>query len=201
MPGMGLKSGRRGMVAGNHQHIRLRVHQNRQIRIGLLDNLDLPVEVAVLPGFVGVLDMDKQIILRQTIHKSPRNDYPDLIPLLQGIKTTFVCADKGYDSTKNHKFVIKNLQAKSLIKVRKNLSTHSRSTLRRKIANNFDEKLYHQRSKTETIFSVIKRKYDSHLKARTFSTQKKEIIFKLITYNIDKIINFYLPHRGFQQSR
>ncbi|MBL7100533.1 MAG: IS5 family transposase [Nanoarchaeota archaeon] len=146
-------------------------------------------------------DLDKQIILRQEIHKSPRHDTKDFIPSLKGIKTLFVCADKGYDSHKNHKFVIKKLKAKSLIKVRKNISTHYRSTLRRKIANNFDEKTYHQRSKAETIFSVIKRKYGSCLKARNFNTQKKEVLCKLIAYNIDRIINFYLLLKGFQHSR
>lgn len=137
-------------------------------------------------------DMDKQTILRQTIHKSPRNDTKDFISLVKDIKTGCVCADKGYDSNKNHEFIIKNLKAKSLICIKKNISSHSRSTLRKRLAQNFDEKTYHQRSKVETIFSVIKRKYGSCLKARTFSTQKKEVICKLITYNIDRIINFYL---------
>jgi hypothetical protein len=141
-------------------------------------------------------DLDKQIILRQEIHKSPRHDTKDFIPLLKGIKASFVCADKGYDSYKNHKFVIKKLEAKSLIKI-KNYTTKNRIArhgrkYREKARKEFNNKIYHQRSKVETIFSVIKRKYGSCLKARTFNTQKKEVLYKLITYNIDRIINFYL---------
>lgn len=141
-------------------------------------------------------DLDKQIILRSEIHKSPRHDIKDFTSLLKEIKTSFVCADKGYDSYKNHKFVIKKLKAKSLIKI-KNYTTKNRiprhgRKYREQARKEFDEKTYHQRSKVETIFSVIKRKYGSCLKAKTFSQQKKEIICKLIAYNIDRQIQFYL---------
>ena len=139
-------------------------------------------------------DLDKQIILKQEIHKSPRHDTKDFIPLLKGIKTKIVCADKGYDSYKNHEFISTDLKAKSMIKQKKTgKPKKGKYFSHRTIAKNlFDEKIYHQRSKIETIFSVIKRKYNSCLKTRTFDTQKKEILCKLITYNIDRIINFYL---------
>ena len=143
--------------------------------------------------------MNKQIILRHSIHKSPRNDNRYFMSLVRNIKTSFVCADKGYDANKHHEFVERNLNAKSCIKIKENvLSTKYRSTLRRKILKNFDEKTYHQRSKVETIFSSIKRKYGSCLKARNFSTQKKEVICKLIAYNLDRIIKRFSI--GFHQS-
>ena len=60
---------------------------------------------------------------------------------------------------------------------------------------------YHQRNKVESIFSVIKKKYGSRLRARTFSSQKKEVLCKLVAYNVDKLSTFcYLVFRGFQQS-
>jgi hypothetical protein len=145
-------------------------------------------------------DMDKQIILRQEIHKSPRNDCKDFMPLTKGIKTKYLCADKGYDSEKNHRFVINNLKAESLICVRNLFSTHYRNTVRRKVYENFDEKMYHQRSKVETIFSVIKKKYGSCLKARTFYSQKKEILCKLIAYNLDRLCKITYLIIGFQHS-
>jgi len=137
-------------------------------------------------------DMDKQIVMKHSIHKSPRNDHKDFMPLVKGIKTNFVCADKGYDAKKNHLFVLKDLKAQSCIKVREKVLGRNRSTLRKKILKNFDERTYHQRSKVETIFSVIKRKYGSCLKARNFYSQKKEVICKLIAYNLDRTIKFYL---------
>lgn len=136
-------------------------------------------------------DLDKQLILKQTIHKGPRNDNKDFMPLVRAIKTKCVCADKGYDSNMHHAFVIKKLKAESFISVKKNISSNYRSTLRRKVAREFNKKLYNQRSKMESIFSSIKRKYGSCLKARTFATQKKEVICKLIAYNVDKITTLY----------
>ena len=132
-------------------------------------------------------DLDKQIILRQTINKGPRNDCKDFMSLVKDIKTNCLCADKGYDSEKNHKFVVRDLNAKSLICVRNLFSAHYRKTIRKRVAETFDEKMYHQRSKVETIFSVIKKKYGSCLRARTFSSQKKEILCKLIAYNLDRL--------------
>lgn len=140
------------------------------------------------------VDLKKQIILKQTIHKSPRHDCKDFMSLVKNIKTNFVCADKGYDSENNHKFVIKNLDAKSYIPTRnygcKRIPRSNRK-YRNQARREFNEKSYHQRSKVETIFSVIKKKYGSCLKARTFDSQKKEILCKLIAYNLDRIIKIY----------
>lgn len=56
----------------------------------------------------------------------------------------------------------------------------------------FDRKSYHQRSKVETVFSVIKRKYGSVLRNRSYATQQVELISKLIVYNLDRKINYLL---------
>ena len=170
--------------------------ENRSIHYLLRTAMDVDRRRYIKLGISA--DLDKQIIMRHSIHKSPRNDQKDFMPLVRGIKTSVVCADKGYDANKHHMFVEKNLNAKSCIKVKKNISTRSRSTLRKRISKTFDEKTYHQRSKVESIFSSIKRKYGSCLKARTFSTQKKEAIFKLVAYNLDRIIKHFLG--GFHQS-
>jgi len=81
-------------------------------------------------------------------------------------KVDFVAADKGYDAHNNHKFVMLDLMAKSLIKL-KNVSTKRRNwrkNYRKIAAKQFDEKLYHQRSKIETIFSMVKRRYGATIK-------------------------------------
>jgi len=141
-------------------------------------------------------DLEKQIILKQEIHKGPRHDNKDFLPIIDGIQAKYVCADKGYDSFRNHMVIMKTLKAKSLIKI-KEYSVNKRipragRKYREKAIREFDETLYHQRSKVESIFSSIKRKYGSCLKARTFYAQKKEVILKLIAYNIDRMVNFYL---------
>ena len=102
-------------------------------------------------------------------------------------KIDTVTGDKGYDSNKNHEYLINELKIKSGIKVREK-ALGKRSTLRKRILKNFDEKIYHQRSKIETIFSVIKRKYDSKIRAKQTKTQIQESTQKILTYNIDRLV-------------
>ena len=143
---------------------------------------------------VGIsVDLDKQIILKQEVHKSPRNDHKDFKPLLNGLKTKFVCADKGYDSYANHKFIFEKLNAKSFIKLKKWGSRKGKYfSFRNKAKEIYNDKIYHQRSKVETIFSVIKRKYGSTLRSKSFAMQKKEVICKLIAYNLERLIIDFL---------
>ena len=56
----------------------------------------------------------------------------------------------------------------------------------------FHKKVYHQRSKVETVFFVIKRKYGSFILSKSFESQKEELIFRLIAYNIDRKMIFSL---------
>ena len=65
----------------------------------------------------------------------------------------------------------------------------------------FDEKIYHQRSKVETVFSVIKRKYGSSVLSRSFETQKRELLLRMIAYNIDRKIILSLVIIGIHQSQ
>lgn len=139
-------------------------------------------------------DVNKQIILTNTINKGPRNDHKDFIPLIKDIKAEEIVADKGYDGKSNRRFVINELKAIPVIPVRGHTNYFGRFRTKKKI----NGKNYHQRSKVETIFSAIKRKYGSALKSRSFATQKKEVICKLIAYNLDRLILSLI--RGFQQS-
>jgi len=149
-------------------------------------------------------DLDKQIILRQSIHKSPRHDNRDFMILMHDMKAKAVCADKGYDSNENHRFVMQELRAKSLIAIKdygNKRHRNWRKDWRRVALRQFDEKRYHQRSKVEAIFSSVKRKYGSNLRARDFLSQKKEILCKLVAYNIDRITKkIFFIYWGFQQS-
>ena len=112
--------------------------------------------------------------------------------LVKNLNTKFVCADKGYDSYKNHEFSFTKLNDQSLIKVKNIGIKKSKSySFRSKAKKFFNENIYHQRSKVESIFSSIKRKYGSCLKARSFYSQKKEVMCKLIAYNLDRIIKDY----------
>jgi len=77
MPAMGLVRRRRRVVAGNHQHIRLEVKQDRQGRVHTFDDLHLGVEVSILTPAVGVLDVAEDEIV-------PIPDFGDLAEFVLG---------------------------------------------------------------------------------------------------------------------
>jgi len=135
-----------------------------------------------------VIDTNNQTILNYKIRKKLRNDTIDFKYLVKDLSVKRVIADKGYDSKSNRQFVINKLGAIPIIPKRYYKEFYGYIRGRRKISG----KYYHQRSKVETVFSVIKRKYGSVLRTRSFVMQKVEVISKLIAYNIDKKIICYL---------
>ena len=145
------------------------------------------------------IDTNTQLILAHKMRYGPRNDNIDFKELLRELKVDCVVADKGYSSKYNRRFVLNKLKAYPVIPYKKNEGVYKLYHGWRKLY--FDEKIYHQRSKVETVFSVIKRKYGSCLRCRSYATQKVELTCKLIAYNIDRKINYLLfLIRGLHQS-
>ncbi len=120
----------------------------------------------------------------------------DFLPVLeestQLAKVEFVAADKGYDANKNHEYVEKTLKAKSCIKIKVGKYLKPTGLLRKRILKNFDDKTYHQRSKIETIFSMIKRKYGAAIKAKSEINQVQEGYHKVIAHNLDRLCKITL---------
>ena len=103
-------------------------------------------------------------------------------------RVEFVSADKGYDAEKHYEYVMNNLGSVLYIPIKKQRKGYKRRGFwRKKAAKLFNEDLYHQRSKIETIFSVIKRKYGSVLGAKSCLTQGRELHQKVLTYNLDRL--------------
>lgn len=136
------------------------------------------------------IDTDKQLILTYRIRRKLRHDTQDFKYLLKDLNVKQVLADKGYDDKKLRKYVFTKLNAIPIIPYRKFSGVRSLRTGRRKPL--IDELKYHQRNKVETVFSVIKRKYGSVLKNRSYATQRVELISKLIAYNLDRRLNYLL---------
>ena len=143
------------------------------------------------------IDTDSQYILSQKIRLGPRNDNIDFESVMKNIKCKFVVADKGYDSKSNRYFVLRKMKSYPHIPYRK---ISGRNYEKLGVPLIFDEKIYHQRSKVETVFSVIKRKYGSWILSKSFETQKKELLFKLVAYNIDRKLIISLVIGGIHQS-
>jgi hypothetical protein len=147
-------------------------------------------------GFVNlnmICDVENKNILVTKIRKKRKHDCSDFMPMFNKIKNLdfdFFVADKGYDSNRNHKAVY-DAGAKSMIKVRdygKRCIFKAGMTARRRARREHDEKIYGQRAITESVFSSLKRKYGSRMRARKFKTQKIELLFKILSYNIERAI-------------
>lgn len=134
------------------------------------------------------IDADKQFILNYRIRRKLRHDTKDFKYLLKDLICNQVIADKGYDDKNLRRFVITNLKALPIIPVRRRTNFYGYLKQNKKI----DGKDYHKRNKIETVFSVIKRRYGSVLRCRSFATQNVEVISKLITYNLDRSRNYLL---------
>ena len=139
------------------------------------------------------MDTETQLICSQKSRIAPAHDTKDFIPLLKKIrkrKIKMVCADKGYDSKKNRFFVYKKLNAKPNIPKRKNSGKNYLTKM-------YDKKTYHQRSKSETVFSVIKKLFGSWVRSTKIMTQRIELAYKCLAYNIRRqVISFEMPFNG-----
>lgn len=146
-------------------------------------------------GFVNLnalSDLYNKIILVTKIRKKRRHDCSDFMPMWNKVKHLdfdYFVADKGYDSEKNHKAVFQ-AGKQSLISMRNmNLPSHrTKGEYRKKAKREFEYGLYTQREITESIFSSLKRKYGSKMKARKFKTQKIELLCKILAYNIERSV-------------
>ena len=143
------------------------------------------------------IDTNTQYIMSNKIRLSPRNDTIDFMSVLKDMKCDWVVADKGYDSKKNRRFVLRQMKAYPQIPYRK---MSGRNYEKLGVPMKFYKQVYHQRSKVETVFSVIKRKYGNFILSKTFESQKKELIFRLIAYNVDRKLILNLIIGGFHQS-
>jgi len=139
------------------------------------------------------VDTDRQVITGLKISQHPVHDVIHAKKLLlqchRNRPSDIYLMDKGYDSEDIHRLIHEVLDSDSLIPVRNRKRKRILGYYRRSLARSFDEETYHQRNKVETVFSVLKRKFGDSLKARKYRLQIKEIKFKVILYNISRIIS------------
>ena len=139
------------------------------------------------------IDTQTQLITAVKLRKNPAGDNKDFIALVKKsakIKPIkIVVADKGYDSEKNHRFCHEKIGAECIIPVRKKTSKKHRikGFYRKKITQGYSKKKYHQRSKIESVFFVIKRLFGAVIYSRIWHTQKIELLCKIIAYNTYKL--------------
>jgi len=141
------------------------------------------------------VDTTQQVITGLKVSQHPIHDIPHAEKLLKQChrtrKSDLYVMDKGYDSEEVHELIRDILHSDSLIPVRKRKRKRIYGYYRKRLAHSFNYEGYHQRSKVETVFSVLKRKYGESLKARKYRLQVKEIKVKAILYNISRMMNSF----------
>lgn len=118
---------------------------------------------------------------------------PDIIHFEKAIKqaterTTIrtLLADAGYDSEKAHQFAREGLGVRTVIPARAGRPTTKlpKGKYRKIMATRFSTKVYGQRWQVETLNSMLKRALCSFLRSRSYWSQMRELMMRLITFNI-----------------
>ena len=77
----------------------------------------------------------------------------------------------------------------SIIPVRgDNLISDTHGKYRKLMRREFDHSLYHEQNKTDTIFSVIKRRFDSEIRSyKDYTMKTKESLYQVLAYNCHRM--------------
>ena len=146
-----------------------------------------------------MVELRTQMPLGILISRSPSGDAKKFKPVALkvmklGKAVKIVVLDKGYDDEKVHAFIREVMNALSIIPARNEdvpiWKTGGR--YRKEMKRGYSRKKYHQRSKNETVNSVVKRKWGDGTQALSWRCQNKEIIFRLIFYAARRFISIFL---------
>jgi Transposase DDE domain len=148
-------------------------------------------------------DLRTQILSAVKLRRGPANDNRDFGPVVMKahrIKPIRIgIGDKGYDAEKNHGLLRDELGAMSIILAENEDVPVWRTDGRyRKEMKRGYSKKYHQRSKDEIVFSVIKRVMGDEVRSVGVDAQNNEMRAKIIAYNAARIAGLaYSLARGF----
>ena len=138
-------------------------------------------------------DMKTQLVCAVVIQHHPVSHdtkyFPKLFSqMLDVVAMNIMVLDKRYDSESIHK-TIREKNVISMIPVRNRdcLISKTKRRYRKLMRRKFDETLYHKRNKTETIFSVIKRRFDSEIKSYDDTMITKELLYRVLAYNCHRM--------------
>ena len=154
-------------------------------------------------------ELRKQIVVSVKIRRGPCDDNRDFRPVVRKaheVKPIKVgIGDKGYDDEKNREFLREELHAMSVIPARNQGVPvwRTRGRYRKEMKRGYSKKTYHNRSKDETIFAVIKKTTGDEVRSVTTRGQNNEIRFRVIAYNAMRIASLATSSllRGFLLSQ
>jgi len=133
-----------------------------------------------------IVDTDTLSILPVHATVTRKHDSKIILPLVKKAGKTFriavLPADRGYDD-KAVRDELRRMGTRPLIKHREFKPIDKAHNKRIK------SKDYHQRSMSETVNSMLKRKYDDTLYTRSYWKQCKEIMLMAVVHNIERNIS------------
>jgi len=121
-------------------------------------------------------------ILSLRIRKKYTHDIKDAKYLVKTLnkKPRILLMDKGYDSEKLHQyFASQNIR--SIAPVKKNWA---KGQIRKKLKDNFPQKLYNKRNRVESIFHALKQKYGSNINSKKIASARTEVYCRAILHNL-----------------
>ena len=135
-----------------------------------------------------VVDIDTKLVLNICVNSHRKNDTQSFIPLLDALKGNILraLADKGYDSMELIKYCWDN-NIVVHIPFRKLPSYQTVSDNRIQAMKRFRTKSYNKRSIVESVISAIKRTTGGFVTATTQDNQQKQVILKVLTYNLERL--------------
>jgi len=133
------------------------------------------------PKLTVICDCKNHLILSVKTTRGPCPDMATLIPTLQriakDIRIKTLLADAGYDSERNHVYARDYRKIRTIIPPKAGRRTDNlpQTKYRRQMKQRFNKRLYGQRAQVETVFSMIKRRWGTAVRARHFTAQEREM--------------------------
>ena len=150
------------------------------------------------PRFTAVVETHSHLVLGAVVRAGPAQDSPDFAPAMRQAAALlapqpFAAAlgdagyDAGYDAEPNHRLCREELGIpRTAIKInrRRTGARWPPTPYRREMRRAFPRALYHQRAQAERVCSRLKRRLGAALTARHAASQRREIVLRVLTYNL-----------------
>jgi len=139
-----------------------------------------------------VIDTATHFVLVACAGRGPQVDVHRFTTLLDqaldNILLDSILADAGYDSEANHQHARERCNVRSFIPAKIGRPTAKppmgiyRRRMKQRLNKNYGS--YGQRWQVETVFSMIKRRLDSRVAARSYWARSRELLLLVVTHNV-----------------
>lgn len=143
----------------------------------------------------GCVETNKHLFLSTRIRKKHRHDNIDFKVLIKKAKKNtkkkikINVSDKAYDSEANHEFAEKEgFEHIAPLRNKTDKVWRTKGKHRKKLRRNFPKKKYHRRSIIENMWFCVKKLCGKVIFAKKWAMQKKELLAKVLAYNIHRLV-------------